>query len=63
MVALFFAATGRQGRLLLQLTGASIVLGVLSILIGSEPVLADPAPVPADASRSAIRMAQRGAGS
>ena len=35
LVALFFAATGRHGRLLLQLTGASIVLGVLSILIGS----------------------------
>jgi hypothetical protein len=35
VMALFFAATGRQGRLLLQLTGASIVLGVLSILIGS----------------------------
>ena len=35
MVALFFAATGRHGRLLLQLTGAAIVLGVLSILIGS----------------------------
>ena len=35
VVALFFAATGRQGRLLLQLTGAAIVLGVLSILIGS----------------------------
>ena len=42
LVALFFAATGRQGRLLLQLTGASIVLGVLSILIGSiEPDLDD----------------------
>lgn len=35
VVALFFAATGRHGRLLLQLTGAAIVLGVLSILIGS----------------------------
>jgi hypothetical protein len=35
LVALFFAATGRHGRLLLQLTGAAIVLGVLSILIGS----------------------------
>ena len=35
LVALFFAATGRQGRLLLQLTGAAIVLGGLSILIGA----------------------------
>jgi hypothetical protein len=35
LVALFFAATGRQGRLLLQLTAAAIVLGVLSIVIGS----------------------------
>jgi hypothetical protein len=35
LVALFFAATGRQGRLLLQLTGAAIVLGAASILIGS----------------------------
>lgn len=34
-VALFFAATGRQGRLLLQLTGAALALGSLSILIGS----------------------------
>jgi hypothetical protein len=35
LVALFFAATGRQGQLLLRLTGTAIVLGGLSILIGS----------------------------
>jgi membrane-associated PAP2 superfamily phosphatase len=35
LVALFFAATGRQGRLLLTLTSAAIVLGAASILIGS----------------------------
>ena len=35
LVALYFAATGRRGRLLLQLTGAAIALGVVSILIGS----------------------------
>jgi hypothetical protein len=35
LVALYFAATGRRGRLLLQLTGAAIGLGVLSIVIGS----------------------------
>ena len=35
LVALYFAATGRQGQLLLRLTGAAIVLGGLSILIGS----------------------------
>jgi hypothetical protein len=35
LLALYFAATGRQGRLVLQLTGAAIVLGGLSILIGS----------------------------
>jgi hypothetical protein len=35
LVALFFAATGRQGQWLLRLTGAAIVLGGLSILIGS----------------------------
>ena len=35
LAALFFAATGRSGRLLLQLTGAAIVLGGLSILVGS----------------------------
>ncbi len=35
LVALFFAATGRKARLMLQLTAAAIVLGVLSIVIGS----------------------------
>ncbi len=35
VVALFFAATGRSGRLLLQLTAAAIVLGAAAILIGS----------------------------
>jgi len=35
LVAVFFAATGRRGRLLLTLTGAAIVLGALSILVGS----------------------------
>jgi hypothetical protein len=35
LVALFFAATGRHGQLLLRLTGTAIVLGGLSILIGS----------------------------
>jgi hypothetical protein len=35
LLALFFAATGRQGQLLLRLTGTAIVLGGLSILIGS----------------------------
>jgi len=35
LMALFFTFTGRQGRLVLQLTGAAIVLGALSILIGS----------------------------
>ena len=35
LVALYFAATGRRGRLLIQLTAAAIVLGVVSILIGS----------------------------
>ncbi|HEX2468002.1 MAG TPA: hypothetical protein VHJ54_07345 [Solirubrobacterales bacterium] len=35
LVALFFAVTGRQGQLLLRLTGTAIVLGGLSILIGS----------------------------
>ena len=35
LVALFFVGTGRSGRLLLQLTGAAIVLGAASILIGS----------------------------
>lgn len=35
LVALYFAATGRRGRLLLQLTGAAIALGAVSILVGS----------------------------
>jgi membrane-associated PAP2 superfamily phosphatase len=35
LLALYFAATGRRGRLLLQLTAAAIVLGGLSLLIGS----------------------------
>jgi hypothetical protein len=35
LVALFFAATGRRGELMLRLTGSAIVLGALSILIGS----------------------------
>lgn len=35
LLAFYFAATGRRGRLLLQLTGAAIVLGALSILVGS----------------------------
>jgi hypothetical protein len=35
LVALYFAATGRNGRLLLQLTGAAVALGALSILVGS----------------------------
>jgi hypothetical protein len=35
LVALAFAATGRYGRLMLLLTGAAIVLGAISILVGS----------------------------
>jgi hypothetical protein len=35
LVALYFAVTGLRSRLLLQLTGAAIVLGALSILIGA----------------------------
>jgi membrane-associated PAP2 superfamily phosphatase len=35
LFALYFAATARHGRLLLRLTGVAIVLGGLSILIGS----------------------------
>ena len=35
LVALYFAATGLRGRLLMQLTGVAIVLGVVSILVGS----------------------------
>ena len=33
--ALFFAITGRAGRLVLQLTAAAIVLGAASLIIGS----------------------------
>lgn len=35
LAAFYFAATGHRGRLLLQLTGAAIAFGALSILIGS----------------------------
>lgn len=35
LVALYFAATGLRGRLLLQLTGAAVLLGGLSILLGA----------------------------
>jgi hypothetical protein len=35
LLALYFAGTGRQGRLLIQATAAAIVLGGLSILLGS----------------------------
>lgn len=35
LLALYFAGTGRSGRLLMQLTGAAIVLGAASILVGS----------------------------
>jgi hypothetical protein len=35
LFALYFTATGRNGRLLLQLTGAAIALGAASILVGS----------------------------
>lgn len=35
LLALFFAVTGRRGQLMIRLTGAAIVLGGLSILIGS----------------------------
>jgi hypothetical protein len=35
LFAIYFAATGLRGRMLLTLTGAAIVLGALSILIGS----------------------------
>jgi hypothetical protein len=34
LLAFYFAATGRRGRLLLQLTGAAIVLGALALIIG-----------------------------
>jgi hypothetical protein len=35
LFALYFAATGRRGRTLLQLVGVALVLGALSIGIGS----------------------------
>ena len=35
LFALYFAATGRRGRLLLQMVGVAIVLGALSIGVGS----------------------------
>ena len=35
LLALVFAMTGRRGRLVLQLTGLAVVLGALSILVGS----------------------------
>jgi hypothetical protein len=35
LVALLFAVTGRHGHLMLRLAGSAIVLGALSILIGS----------------------------
>ena len=35
LLGLYFAATGKRGRLLLQLTGAAVALGALAILIGS----------------------------
>ena len=35
LLAIYFAATGRRGRLVLQLTGAAVVLGALSIIVGS----------------------------
>lgn len=35
LVALYFAATGRSGRLLLQITAAAIGFGAASLLIGS----------------------------
>jgi hypothetical protein len=35
LVAFYFVFTGRRGRLLLTLTGAAVVLGALSILVGS----------------------------
>ena len=35
LLALYFAVTGRRGQLLLRLTGLAVVLGVLSIVIGS----------------------------
>jgi hypothetical protein len=35
LLALYFAATGRSGRLMLQITGAAIAFGAASIVIGS----------------------------
>jgi hypothetical protein len=35
LLALFFASTGRHGKPLVRLTGAAIVLGGLSLLLGS----------------------------
>ena len=35
LLALYFAGTGRQGQLLLRLTGAAIAIGALSIVIGA----------------------------
>ncbi len=35
LAALFFAITGRDGRLVLQLTAAAVVLGAASLIIGS----------------------------
>jgi hypothetical protein len=34
LVAFYFAATGRRGRLLLQLTAAAVLLGALSLIFG-----------------------------
>jgi hypothetical protein len=34
LLAFYFAATGRRGRLLLQLTGAAIILGALALIVG-----------------------------
>jgi hypothetical protein len=35
LIALMFTFTGRRGGLLLRITGLAVVLGALSILIGS----------------------------
>jgi len=34
LMALYFAATGRQGRLLVRLAGAAVVLGVAAVIVG-----------------------------
>jgi len=34
LLALYFAATGRQGRLLVRLAGAAVVLGVAAVIVG-----------------------------